>query len=99
MKQLIQFRNALRGFKTRKKNFPSSWVEVFTEIAIREGQSLQEIAASTGQTNINISAVVKELESRSLVYKRKDKENYKVRCVFLTDMGRMMVDSLKLNYV
>lgn len=91
--------HALQDFKSIKKNVPISWIEVFVEIAVKQGQSLKEVAASTGKAEADISRIVESLEVYNLVYKRKDKDEYRVRRLHLTSMGKMLVKNLNMHFI
>lgn len=95
--QLYKFRNTLRVFKSVKNNIPISWVEVFIEVALKQGQSVQEIAKSVDKDTACVSQIIESLGAYALIRKSKDAKEWRVRRVHLTQGGKYLAEKLGIE--
>lgn len=60
-----------------------------------DGNSQQEIGDNTYRDKVSITKIIDNLEKRELVYRKVDSKDRRVRRVFLTKKGRVLVPKLK----
>lgn len=65
-------------------------VHILSYIADYPGISASEIAREWNRTKAAVSQIVKKLETRGLIERRKQKGNDKTVCIYVTEAGRQL---------
>jgi DNA-binding MarR family transcriptional regulator len=89
-------RLAVRQFAARLQPYgitPPQWGALL-RLAQKDGQSLSEIGAQALFDGPTMTGIVDRLEANGLVVRRRDSDDRRVINLYLTDRGRLLMESL-----